>query len=128
MSHNILVVEDDPDIMRILTATLKAAGYVVSAAYGGEEALKKVEQCRPDLILTDLAMPEMSGVEVIEMLRRDQSNADIPIVAVTAYIWDGLAQAAGAVGCDGFIAKPFSTKHLLEEVQKYLSTKTGQAS
>ena len=127
MSHNILVVEDDPDIMRILTATLKAAGYVVSAAYGGEEALKKVEQCRPDLILTDLAMPEMSGVQVIEMLRRDKKNDDIPIVAVTAYIWDGLAQAAGAVGCDGFIAKPFGTAHLLEEVQKYLSAKRGAA-
>jgi len=125
MNEKILVIEDDPDIMRILLHTLKAAGYAVVAAYGGEDALKKVRQFQPDLILTDLAMPKMSGVEVIELLRRDGQTCDIPIVAVTAYVWDGLAQAAGQVGCDGFIAKPFSTKHLLEEVRKFLQPKVS---
>jgi CheY-like chemotaxis protein len=123
MNQKILVVEDDPDIMRILLHTLTAAGYAVFPAYGGDDALKKVQQVKPDLVLTDLAMPNMSGVEVIELLRRDPRTSDIPIVAVTAYVWDGLAQAAGQVGCDGFIAKPFSTKHLLQEVQKYLAPK-----
>jgi CheY-like chemotaxis protein len=54
------------------------------------------------------------------MLKRDPDTSAIPVVAVTAYVWDGLAQSAGQVGCDGFIAKPFSTKHLLREVAKYL--------
>lgn len=118
--HKILVLEDDPDIMRILLHTLKSAGYVVIPAYGGEDALKKVKTQAPDLILTDLSMPKMSGVEVIEVLKGDPDTAHIPVVAVTAYVWDGLAQSAGQVGCDGFIAKPFSTKHLLKEVEKYL--------
>jgi CheY-like chemotaxis protein len=128
MSQKILVVEDDPDIMRILLHTLTAAGYTVFPAYGGDDALKKVPQVKPELILTDLAMPNMSGVEVIELLRRNPQTSGIPIVAVTAYVWDGLAQAAGQVGCDGFIAKPFSTRHLLEEVRKYLAPKKQAGS
>lgn len=124
--HKILVLEDDPDIMRILLHTLKAAGYVVIPAYGGEDALKKVKAQLPDLILTDLSMPKMSGVEVIETLKQDPETAHIPVVAVTAYVWDGLAQSAGQVGCDGFIAKPFSTKHLLKEVEKYLPQRAAE--
>jgi CheY-like chemotaxis protein len=120
MTHKILVLEDDPDIMRILMHTLKAAGYMVIPAYGGDDAIRKVKQHQPALILTDLAMPKMSGVEVIEVLKNDPDTSHIPVVAVTAYVWDGLAQSAGQVGCDGFIAKPFSTKHLLREVEKYL--------
>ena len=122
--YKIVVLEDDPDIMRILLHTLKAAGYVVIPAYGGEDAIKKVQTQKPDLILTDLSMPKMSGVEVIDILKQDPETAHIPIVAVTAYVWDGLAQSAGQVGCDGFIAKPFSTKHLLKEVEKYLPPRT----
>jgi CheY-like chemotaxis protein len=126
--NRILVVEDDPDIMRILLHTLKGANYDVVAAYGGEDALKKVKRYRPDLVLTDLAMPKMSGVEVIEVLRKDLDTSDIPIVAVTAYVWDGLAQAAGQVGCDGFIAKPFDPKHLLKEIKKFLPPGTEPAA
>lgn len=120
MMYKIVVLEDDPDIMRILVATLKAAGYFVIAAYGGEDAIKKVKAQKPHLVLTDLSMPKMSGVEVIDILKSDPETAGIPVVAVTAYVWDGLAQSAGQVGCDGFIAKPFSTKHLLREIVKYL--------
>lgn len=126
MSYGILVIEDDPDIMRILLHTLEAAGYTVFPAYGGEDALRKLDSVQPDLVLTDLAMPNMSGVEVIEKLRQDPRTATVPIVAVTAYIWDELAKSAGQVGCDGFIAKPFSTRHLLHEVSKYLPAKEGR--
>jgi CheY-like chemotaxis protein len=118
--YKILVIEDDPDIMRILLHTLKGAGYGVFPAYGGEDALRKVKQHRPHLVLTDLAMPRMSGVEVIDILKKDPETQDIPIIAVTAYVWDGIAQSAGQVGCDGFIAKPFSTRHLLQEIEKFL--------
>lgn len=120
MVYKILVLEDDPDIMRILMHTLKGAGYMVLPAFGGEDAIKKAKQHQPHLILTDLAMPKMSGVEVIEMIKGDPETQNIPIVAVTAFVWDGLAQSAGQVGCDGFIAKPFTGKHLLREIEKYL--------
>jgi len=118
--YKILVVEDDPDLMRIISYALSSAGHEVIRAYGGEDALRKIEAKRFDLILTDLAMPKMSGVEVIEAVKSSPQTTDIPVVAVTAFIWDGIAQSAGQVGCDGFIAKPFDRKHLLQEVEKYL--------
>jgi len=120
MNEKILIVEDDPDIMRILMHTLKAAGYQVFPAYGGEDALRKVKLHKFDLILTDLAMPKVSGVEVIHQVKKDPQTAQIPIIAVTAHVWDTLAQSAGQVGCDGYISKPFNNKQLILEVQKHL--------
>ncbi len=118
--RTIMIVEDDPDIMHLLTYTLSESGYRVVQAYGGEDALRKVKKARPDLILTDLAMPRMSGVEIIHQIKKDRDTQHIPIVAVTAFMWDGIAQSAGQVGVDGFIAKPFTPKQLLGEVVKYL--------
>jgi CheY-like chemotaxis protein len=120
LGPKILVVEDEPDIMRIITHALTAAGYRVVHAYGGEDAIRKVKSQRPDLVLTDLAMPKVSGVEVIQAIKKDPETQHIPILAVTAHVWDGIAQSAGQVGVDGFIPKPFNMKQLLLEVQKYL--------
>ncbi len=118
--EKILVVEDEPDIMRIITHTLTAAGYQVIPAYGGQDALRKVKTHKPDLVLTDLAMPVMSGVEVIQVIKEDPETRHIPVIAVTAHVWDGLAQSAGQVGCNGYISKPFTSKQLIQEVQKHL--------
>jgi len=120
MLAKILVVEDDPDIMRILTHALTGAGFKVIPAYGGEDAIRKVALHKPDLVLTDLAMPKVSGVEVIEAIKGDPATQHIPVVAVTAHVWDNIAQAAGQVGCDGYISKPFSTKQILQEVYRHL--------
>jgi CheY-like chemotaxis protein len=120
MGAKILVVEDEPDIMRIISHALTAAGYRVVHAYGGEDAIRKVKVQRPDLVLTDLAMPKVSGVEVIQAIKKDPETQHIPILAVTAHVWDGIAQSAGQVGVDGFISKPFNMKQLLQEVQKFL--------
>jgi two-component system, cell cycle response regulator DivK len=117
----ILVVEDDPDIMRILTHTLTGAGHQVIPAYGGEDAIRKIKLHKFDLVLTDLAMPKVSGVEVIATIKEDPETQHIPVLAVTAHVWDGIALSAGNAGCDGYISKPFNTKKLLQEVEKYLS-------
>jgi CheY-like chemotaxis protein len=117
----ILIIEDDPDIMRLLSRTLTGAGYQVVNAFGGADALRKVQAHAPDLVLTDLAMPQMSGVQVIQMIKQNPDTARIPVIAVTAHMWDGIAQAAGQVGADGFINKPFSSKTLLQEVAAYLA-------
>lgn len=122
MAARILVVEDDPDIMRIITHVLSAVGHQVIPAYGGEDAVRKVKAQKFDLVLTDLAMPKVSGVEVIHTIKGDPEICHIPVVAVTAHVWDGIAQSAGQVGCDGFISKPFSTKQLVQEVQKHLKS------
>ena len=116
----ILVVEDDPDLMRLITHTLKTAGFEVVQAYGGEDALRKVKTHSPDLILTDLAMPKVSGVEVIHHIKNDPETRAIPCVAVTAFMWDHIAQSASQVGCDSFVSKPFNSGRLLQEVAKYV--------
>ena len=120
MRAKILVVEDDPDIMRILTHALTAVGHQVVPAFGGEDAIRKVKLQRFDLVLTDLSMPKVSGVEVIQAIKSDPATRHIPVIAVTAHVWDGIAQSAGQVGCDGYISKPFSPKQLAQEIQKYL--------
>jgi CheY-like chemotaxis protein len=120
MGARILVVEDEPDIMRIITHALQAAGHQVVPAYGGEDAIRKAQAQRPDLVLTDLAMPKVSGVEVIKAIKEDPATKDIPVIAVTAHVWDGIAQSAGQVGCDAYISKPFNMKQLLQEVEKFL--------
>ena len=120
MLARILVVEDDQDIMRILLHALTGAGFKVIQAYGGEDAIRKVKLHKPDLVLTDLAMPKISGVEVIDAIKGDPETEHIPVVAVTAHVWDSIAQAAGQVGCDGYISKPFSTKQIIQEVNRHL--------
>lgn len=116
----ILVIEDDVDLMRLISQMLKSAGFQVIQAYGGEDAFRKLKLRRPDLILTDLAMPKMTGVEIIHEVKSDPATHEIPCVAVTAFTWDNIAQAASQVGCDGFIAKPFNAVRLLKEVAKYV--------
>jgi CheY-like chemotaxis protein len=116
----ILVVEDNPDQLRILTEILRAGGYKVASSLGAETGLRKARSLKPDLILTDLAMPHVSGVELIDRLRSDPATRAIPIVAVTAFVWDSIAQAAGTAGVDGFIAKPYTRQRLIEEVERHL--------
>jgi len=113
-------VEDEPDHMHILTEWLTRAGYEVIQAYGGEAALRKVKRQRPDIVVTDLAMPELSGVGLITVLKSDPETRDIPIVAVTAYVWDTIAQAAGSCGCDVILGKPFRAQRLLSQVERLL--------
>jgi CheY-like chemotaxis protein len=120
-SQKIMIVEDDPDAMKVLAAMLASVGYEVVRAYGGEDALRRLKQQKVDLILTDLAMPRMSGVEVIAAVKKDPDTRTIPVVAVTAFMWDQIAQSAGQVGCDGFIAKPFRKDQIVREIEKHLT-------
>jgi CheY-like chemotaxis protein len=117
----ILVVEDDQDLLRIMTRVLTKAGYDVVEASGGEDALAKIQTEKFDLVLTDLAMPKVSGVTVIEAIRKNPDTRRTPILAVTAHWLDRISQSAEAVGCSGFIAKPFTTEELLYQVKTYLS-------
>ena len=116
----VLVVEDEPDLLRLLVHILGAAGFRVIQAYGAQDALRKIALHHPDLVVTDLAMPRMSGVELIERVKRDPSTHHIPCIAVTAYMWDQIASSAHQVGCDGFVGKPFNADKLLKEVAKFV--------
>ena len=120
MRLSVLVVEDDPATMKLITYALNNAGYQVIIGYGGEDAIRKVKAHKPDLVLTDLEMPKVTGYDVIAAVRRDPATCHIPVIAVTAHLWDWGAEGAWRVGCTGFISKPFTTSRLLSEIKKYL--------
>jgi CheY-like chemotaxis protein len=118
--HRILIVDDEPDALFILRHVLTKAGYEVVPAYGGADAVRKVQRQHFDLIVTDLAMPMVSGVEIIDRVRSDPERQRIPILAVTAYLWDNMGQCAGQAGCDAFLNKPVNARDLLREVDRQL--------
>jgi DNA-binding response OmpR family regulator len=116
----ILVVEDDPDLVELLSFNLRACGYVVSTAGDGIDALKKARSIIPDLILLDLMLPQLDGFGVCEILRRDAATAAIPIIIVTA-MSSHFARLAGLeAGANDYITKPFSPKQLIARVQEML--------
>ena len=118
--QRILVVEDEPELRVIFEWALQKGAYDVQIAQSGRQALRMVEREHFDLILTDLAMPGMSGIELITEIRARADTARTPIVAVTAFGWDRMAAQAKNAGCDGVLQKPIEGKDLRAQVDKYL--------
>jgi two-component system KDP operon response regulator KdpE len=121
----ILVIDDEPQIRRIMRETLTAAGYEVDDARNGLEGLEKVREFRPDLVLLDINLPEMTGVEVCKAIRAD---SNIAIIMLTVRKSDADKVAALDAGADDFVTKPFSTPELLARVRAALrrvSSQTG---
>jgi phosphate regulon transcriptional regulator PhoB len=120
MSSRVLIVEDEPDIRELVVHHLKREGYQVSAASSGEEALRQVQAAPPDLVLLDLMMPAMDGLEVCRRLRQDPATVSLPIVMLTAK-GDEVDRVLGLeIGADDYIVKPFSPKELLARVRAVL--------
>jgi len=113
----ILVVDDEPQIRRIMRTTLTGAGYEVDDAKTGEEALDKVGQFRPELILLDINMPGMSGLDACRIIR---ANSDAAIIMLTVHNADSVKVEALDAGADDFVNKPFSTPELLARVRAAL--------
>ena len=109
----VLVVDDDPDILEAVCDILEGEGYRVARARNGREALVRVDEERPLLILLDLMMPVMDGLAFAQALHRRDGDHEIPIVVISA---DGDPQKAAALGARGFLAKPFDIDALLAEV------------
>jgi two-component system, chemotaxis family, chemotaxis protein CheY len=109
----VLVVDDDPDILDAVCDILESERYRVARARHGAEALERVQEERPSIILLDLMMPVMDGVAFARALRASDGDARIPIVVISA---DGNPQKAAAVGARGFLAKPFDIEALLAQV------------
>ena len=123
----ILVIDDDPDIVRIIRYMLRDAGCQVSYAYNGADGIQKAKAEKPDLVLTDLSMPNVSGIEVIDALHNDPETQHIPILAVTGHAWDTIAQVAHQFGCMGCVSKPFTREQLLQQVRRSLDPASRQA-
>jgi DNA-binding response OmpR family regulator len=123
----ILVVEDDPDLVELLSFNLKGCGFIVSTAADGVEGLKKARSIIPDLILLDLMLPELDGFGVCEILRREPDTAGIPIIIVTAVSSEFARLAGLEAGANDYITKPFSPKQLVARVQDFLGRPVQQA-
>jgi DNA-binding response OmpR family regulator len=117
----ILVVDDEPDLLELLDTNLRAAGYEVLVASDGREALEKARKAQPQLILLDVMLPELDGLEVCKCLRRDPATDAIPIVMLTARAGEIDRVLGLELGADDYVTKPFSVRELLLRVRKILS-------
>lgn len=116
----VLVVDDSPANLRLTEVVLEAAGHQVHGAHDAESALEAVASVRPGLILMDIQLPGMDGLELTRRLRADPRTRDIVIVATTAYAMASDRRKAHEAGCDGYIAKPIDVRALPEIVSGYL--------
>ncbi len=120
MAQRILVVEDDPNIRRVLTLQLKDAGYEIEAVEDGVKALEEVERQTPDLILLDVMMPKMSGYEVCERLRQDFQGSRVPIIMLTAKSTVEEKVEGFEHGANDYLTKPYKQEELLARVKAAL--------
>ena len=119
-ASRVLVVEDEPDIRDLLTFHLRREGYTVTTATSGGAALQCVTRERPEVVLLDLMLPEIDGLEVCRRLRRDPATAGLPIIMLTAK-GDEVDRVVGLeIGADDYVVKPFSPKELLARVRAVL--------
>ena len=116
--HTILVVDDDADIQKLICMRLNAAGYQTLTAYNGLEALNVIEQQQPALVLSDLRMPDMDGMALLEAIRR--KHVTMPVIMLTAHGSIPDAVKATQQGAFGFLTKPFESQHLLQQVASAL--------
>jgi len=126
MKAKVLVVDDEPDALELIDYNLKGAGYQVFTAANGTRALELAQRHLPDLIILDLMLPEIDGIEVCKILRRNTETQDIPIIMLTAKA-DEIDRVIGLeVGADDYVTKPFSPRELTLRVKNIL--RRGKAS
>lgn len=106
MTNPVLIVDDNPHNLKLVRVLLSRAGHDVHTAQDAEEALALLEDLRPKLILMDLQLPGMDGLELTRRLKKDPRHAGVTIIAITAYAMRGDEERAIAAGCDGYVAKP----------------------
>ncbi len=123
----ILVVDDEPDAVELVAFGLKGAGYQVSTAADGEEALRKAREQLPDLIVLDVMLPEVDGLEVCKILRRDGATASIPIILLTAKAGEMDRVLGLELGADDYVTKPFSPRELILRVKRLLRSVVPEA-
>src|SRR3989441_8761414 len=126
--QQILVVDDEPEAVELVEFNLKQAGFSVVSAADGAEALKKARAARPSLIVLDVMLPEVDGLEVCKMLRRDPATATIPIIMLTAKAAEIDRVLGLELGADDYVTKPFSPRELVLRVKKILQRGRSEES
>jgi two-component system, cell cycle response regulator DivK len=120
MQKKVLVVEDNELNMKLFNDLLEAHGYKVVQTRDGLSALEIARQHMPDLILMDIQLPEVSGIEVTKWLKEDEVLRHIPVIAVTAFAMKGDEQKIREGGCEAYISKPISVMNFLQTIDKFL--------
>src|SRR5882757_8348277 len=124
MKEKILAVDDEPDQLELIEFNLEAAGFEVFSAADGEEALKKARKIIPHLILLDVMLPQVDGMEICKLLRRDPDTAAIPIIMLTARAAEIDRVLGLELGADDYVTKPFSPRELVLRVKALLRRRT----
>ncbi|MBI3395375.1 MAG: SpoIIE family protein phosphatase [Spirochaetia bacterium] len=126
--HRLLIVEDNPDLRNFISGIFEEAGYTTITATNGEEGLRSAMLHRPDLIVTDLMMPKMSGIEMITAIRSRSGIKTVPVLLLTAKADLGTRREVTAAGADAYLPKPFNDEELLDVAANLLSLKTTEKS
>lgn len=126
LKHRVLVVDDEPDTVELISFNLKNAGYDVVSAADGAEALKKARSTEPELIILDLMLPEVDGLEVCKILRNDPITQRIPILMLTAKAGEVDRIIGLELGAKDYVTKPFSPRELILRVRNLLSQGTTE--
>ncbi len=120
-AKTVLIVEDNELNMKLFHDLLEAHGYNILQTRDGMDALRIARQHRPDLILMDIQLPEVSGLEVTKWIKEDDQLRSIPVIAVTAFAMKGDEEKIREGGCEAYIAKPISVTSFLATIEEFLS-------
>ena len=122
----ILIVEDNEKNMYLISYILKKKGYETIEATTGEQGVELAVKEKPDLVIMDIQLPGIDGLETTKRIRASAADANIPIIAMTSYAMTGDKEKAIEAGCTGYIEKPINPDTVLEEIEKYLKNKECQ--
>ena len=123
MAKTILIVEDEPRNMKLMRDLLQRFGYETIEAVDGEQGVELAKVAKPDLILMDIMMPKMDGLEATRIIKTDIITKHIPIIALTSYAMKGDRERTIEAGCDMYIAKPVDILEVLKAIKHYLAEK-----
>ena len=126
MAKKVLIVEDNELNMKLFHDLLDAQGYETLQTREGLQALALAREHRPDLILMDIQLPEISGLEVTKWLKEDADLASIPVVAVTAFAMKGDEERIRQGGCEAYLSKPISVAKFMETIRRFLGAPEGE--
>ncbi|MGI4792103.1 MAG: response regulator transcription factor [Janthinobacterium lividum] len=127
MARKILTCDDEKHIVRLIQVNLERQGYEVITAFNGAECLEKVKEDRPDLIVLDVMMPEMTGFEVLDILKKDPETESIPVIMLTARAQDSDVLRGWQSGVECYLTKPFNPMELIAFVKRIFSMEDGIA-
>ncbi|AHA27485.1 two-component response regulator protein [Candidatus Liberibacter americanus str. Sao Paulo] len=115
-----MIIEDNELNMKLFRDLIEASGYIAIQTRSGVEALEIISKCKPDLIIMDIQLPEISGLEITKQIKSDKDLQNIPVIAVTAFAMKGDEERIRNVGCEAYISKPISLVKFIETIKTYI--------